>query len=175
VSSERQGNVHVYTGSGKGKTTAAFGLAMRAAGKDMSVLVIQFLKGQGDFGEILSAKKLGIRVEQFGTGRLLFEDDVTDDDRRQAEAAMARAKQAVLNREADLIILDEINVAIHFKLLGVEDIIYVLDHRPKEVELVLTGRDARPEIITRADYVTEMLLQMHPYNLGQQARSGIEF
>jgi len=175
VASEELGNIHVYTGAGKGKTTAAFGLAMRAVGNELTVLIIQFLKGNGDFGEIRSAAKLGIKVEQFGTGRFLQGENITEEDRKQAVLALERSKKAVIQNEADLIILDEINVAISFGLISMEDVLEIIDKKPRNIELVLTGRDAKQEIIARANYVTEMLLQKHPYNVGQPPRAGIEY
>lgn len=169
------GKVHVYTGDGKGKTTAAFGLAMRARGRGLSVLVIQFLKGKGDFGEVISARKLGIKVEQFGTGSWLWKGMVSDEDRREATAALERAKHAVTSREADLVVLDEINVAVFFGLVDIESVLEIIRSRPQDLELVLTGRKAPAEVIALADYVTEMAPVKHPFDRGERARPGIEY
>jgi cob(I)alamin adenosyltransferase len=175
VSRSDPGKVHVYTGDGKGKTTAAFGLAMRARGRGLSVLVIQFLKGKGDFGEVISARKLGIKVEQFGTGSWLWKGMVSDEDRREATAALERAKHAVTSREADLVVLDEINVAVFFGLVDIESVLEIIRSRPQDLELVLTGRKAPAEVIALADYVTEMAPVKHPFDRGERARPGIEY
>jgi cob(I)alamin adenosyltransferase len=175
VTQHNSGKVHVYTGDGKGKTTAAFGLASRAVSKSLTVLVIQFIKGKGEFGEVTSARKLGVEVEQYGTGRMLKQGDITDADRKEAKSAFERAKKAVESSEANLIILDEINVAVFFNLLDLNDVLEMIKTKPKDVELVLTGRKASPEIIDLADYVTEMKQRKHPYNRGEKARPGIEY
>jgi cob(I)alamin adenosyltransferase len=175
VAPKRKGRIHVYTGDGKGKTTAAFGLAMRAAGRGLSVLIIQFMKGRSECGEIVSAKRLpGIIVEQFGTEDFIDADKISDKDRRLAVKGLERAKKAMREKEADLLILDEINVAVHFGLLSAEQVLGLFDARPSGMELVLTGRYAKPAIIRRADYVTEMKAKKHPFKPGQEARDGIE-
>jgi cob(I)alamin adenosyltransferase len=173
-SSESRG-VHVYTGEGKGKTTAAFGLAMRASGRGLSVLIIQFLKGRADCGENVSAKRLpGVKVEQYGGEKLVCEGGLTDMDRDLAKKALKRAEKAVKSGEVDMLILDEANVAIHFGLITVKDILALIDSKPEKMDLVITGRCAKPEVIERAEYVTEMLAKKHPYDSGRKARPGIE-
>lgn len=175
VTSSESGSVHVYTGEGKGKTTAAFGLAMRASGKGLSVLIIQFLKGRADCGENISAKRLpGVKVEQYGGEKLVCEGGVTDLDRKLARDAMKRAQKAVKSGEVDMLILDEANVAVHFDLITVKEILGLIDAKPAKMDLVITGRYAKPEIIERAEYVTEMLAKKHPYDSGRKARPGIE-
>jgi cob(I)alamin adenosyltransferase len=175
VASKKKGRIHVYTGDGKGKTTAAFGLAMRAAGRGLSVLIIQFMKGCSECGEIISAKRLpGILVEQFGTEDFIDAERISEKDCRLALKGMERAKKAMLKKEADLLILDEINVAVHFGLLSAEQVLELIDAKPAGMELVLTGRYAKPAIIRRADYVTEMKSKKHPFKSGQEARDGIE-
>lgn len=175
VVSKGKGLIHIYTGDGKGKTTAAFGLAMRAAGRGLSVLIIQFMKGRSECGEIISAKRLpGINIEQFGTEDFIDEDKISEKDRRLAVRGIERAKKAMRKKEVDLLILDEINVAIHFNLLSAEQVLGLLDMKPSDMELVLTGRYAKAEIIKRADYVTEMKAKKHPFKSGQKARDGIE-
>lgn len=169
------GKVHVYTGDGKGKTTAAFGLAMRAAGRGLRVLIIQFLKGRPDFGEVTSARRLpGVKIEQYGTERLVQRHEISEEDRQLARKAASRARSAIEMKECDLLILDEINVAVSLGLVAVEEVVGLLDSRPPNMELVLTGRDAPPELIERADYVTEMVARKHPYGSGEDARLGIE-
>lgn len=175
VAPKRKGRVHVYTGDGKGKTTAAFGLAMRAAGRGLSVLIIQFMKGRSECGEIISAKRLpGITIEQFGTKTLIDPDKFSEKDRRLAAKGVERAKKAMSKKEVDLLILDEINVAVHFGLLSEEQVLELIHAKPFGMEMVLTGRYARPEIIRHADYVTEMKAKKHPFKSGQEARDGIE-
>jgi cob(I)alamin adenosyltransferase len=164
-----------WHGEGKGKTTAAFGLAMRAAGRGLSVLIIQFMKGRSECGEIVSAKRLpGITIEQFGTENLIDADKLSEKDRRLAAKGMERAKKAISRKEADLLILDEINVAVHFDLVSEEQVLELIHAKPSSMELVLTGRYAGPEIIRHADYVTEMKAKKHPFKSGQEARDGIE-
>jgi len=175
VAEKKLGKIHVYTGNGKGKTTASFGLAIRAAGRGLSVLIIQFLKGKTESGEVISVRRLGIKVEQYGTGSFLWQEELSKEDRLEAEKAFARAEKALMNREADLIILDEINVAVTLNIVSIDDLLRIIDSKPKDVELVLTGRGAKQELIARADYVTEMLLQKHPYEKGSGARIGIEY
>ena len=178
----RQGLIHVYTGDGKGKTTAALGLALRAAGHGMRTYFCQFMKGQ-DYGELRAAAMLAehLTVAQFGQPIFIHisEDGrhttATAEDIRLAQGGLAAARQAMLGGEYDIVILDEINVALHFKLLAVQDVLSLLDAKPPQVELVLTGRRVPPEILARADYVTEMREVEHPYRRGVQARPGIEF
>lgn len=170
------GKIHVYTGNGKGKTTVAFGLAMRASGRGFSVLIIQFLKKGPDIGEVVSARLLpGVRVEQYGTGEFVNEDEISEEDKRLAQVAMDRAKAAVLSKEADIIILDELNVAIHFDLVPLQEALELIDLKPENMELIITGRHAKPEVIAAADYVTELLKRKHPYDSGGTARLGIEY
>ena len=168
--------MQVYTGDGKGKTTAAFGLAMRASGRGLKVLIIQFMKGRADCGEIVSAKLLpNVKVEQYGSDRLVREDDISDLDREMARKALRRAQKAVKGSEADLLVLDEANVAVHFGLITVDEVLDLIDAKPAGMELVITGRYAKPAVIEEADYVTEMLARKHPLDSGGTARPGIEF
>jgi cob(I)alamin adenosyltransferase len=170
-----QGSVHIYTGDGKGKTTAAFGLAMRASGRGLSVLIIQFMKGRSDCGENISAKRLpGVRVEQYGEEKLIDIDSVTDRDRELARKAIKRAMKAVDSCEVDMLILDEANVAVHFGLIAVKDLLGLIDAKPDKMDIVITGRYAKPEVIAKAEYVTEMLAKKHPFGSGRKARPGIE-
>jgi cob(I)alamin adenosyltransferase len=167
--------VHVYTGDGKGKTTAAFGLAMRASGRGKAVLIIQFMKGQSECGEIVAAKHLpGVMVEQYGSEAFIQPYAATDEDRELARKALDRARRAIKSIEADVLILDEVNVAVHFGLVSLADLLALIDSRPKSMELILTGRYAKPEVIEKAEYVTEMLAKKHPFDNGRKARPGIE-
>jgi cob(I)alamin adenosyltransferase len=167
--------VHVYTGDGKGKTTAAFGLAMRASGRGLSVLIIQFMKGRSECGENISAKHLpNVKVEQYGSEDLVCMDKISERDREMARKAFKRAEKAVKGGEVDLLILDEANVAIHFGLMTVKELLDMIDSKPARMDIVITGRYAKPEIIAKAEYVTEMLARKHPYDSGKKARPGIE-
>jgi len=182
MSHARQGLIHVYTGDGKGKTTAALGLALRAAGHGMRTYFCQFMKGQ-DYGELRAAAMLAehLTVAQFGQPTFIHisEDGqhstATAEDICLAQEGLAAARHAVLGGEYDIVVLDEINVALHFKLLTMQDVLRLLDDKPPQVELVLTGRRVPLEILARADYVTEMREVEHPYRRGIQARPGIEF
>lgn len=176
---EKNGLIIVHTGNGKGKTTAALGLAMRAWGDGLRVLILQFIKGGWKYGEIETIKKLGaidgrIELRRLGKG---FQRN-TDDKAEHIEAAKEALKEAGKAFEAgsyDLIILDEINYAVKFELITVEDVKELLAKRPAELHVVLTGRDAKEDIIDMADLVTEMKLIKHPYQKGIKAQKGIEF
>ncbi|OGS42574.1 MAG: hypothetical protein A3K67_02290 [Euryarchaeota archaeon RBG_16_62_10] len=170
------GRVHVITGPGRGKTTSAFGLAMRAAGHGLRVCVVQFMKTGETTGEVLSARKLGdITVEQFGTGRFVGPEGPSEDDRRCASDGLARAKDMLRSGECRLLILDEVNVAVHVGLLKASEVLAVVDLAPEGVEIVLTGRDAPREFLERADYVSVIESLKHPFDQGLEARKGIEW
>jgi len=172
-----KGLVQVYTGDGKGKTTAALGLALRAAGRGLKVLIVQFMKPPESTGEHFALKKLGDRVEVRAVGqpKWLRADRLDPEDIELAGKGLAEARQAMLSGAFDLLVLDEVNVAVHFHLLRVEDVLALLRDRPENVEVVLTGRRAAPELIEAADLVTEMRPIKHPFEQGIEAREGIEF
>ena len=170
------GYIHVYTGNGKGKTTAALGLAFRAAGRGLRTYIAQFLKGQPT-GELEAAKKLAplIRLEQFGReGFITVKEGPDDEDISRARAGLARALEAMLSGEYRIVVLDEINTAVHFGLLPETDVLDLIDRRPAAVELVLTGRYAPASFIERADLVTEMTEIKHYFDRGVKSREGIE-
>jgi cob(I)alamin adenosyltransferase len=172
----RHGMVQIYTGDGKGKTTAALGLALRASGQGLRVYIIQFMKGWPFYGELESVKHLpGVTLRQFGRPDFVSKEHPDPEDIRQAGEALDHAREVVVSGQYDLVILDEINVALEFGLVPLADVTSLLEQRPPRVELVLTGRWAPPGLIARADLVTEMLAIKHPYNDGVQARKGIEF
>jgi len=178
----RPGMVQVYTGPGKGKTTAAFGQALRALGHGLRVCVIQFLKGGRPSGEIESAQRLGddLTVALFGMDRearggVWWAEAFTDEDRQQAQAGYDYAAQAVASGEHDVVILDEINCAIDAGLIVPSQVLDLIDSKPEHVELILTGRGAPKALIDRADLVTEMGEIKHPFQRGIAARRGIEF
>ena len=170
-----QGYVQVYTGDGKGKTTAALGLALRAVGRGLKVCVFQFIKGSGRYGEHLAAEKLAPLLTIIQTGRpgWVNTKDISED-RRTAQEALIRAKELLLSGEFDLFICDEINGAVGFGLIDVAQVLELISHKPEKVELVLTGRNADERVIEAADLVTEMLDIKHYYKAGVAARDGIE-
>jgi cob(I)alamin adenosyltransferase len=170
------GLVQVYTGNGKGKTTAAFGLALRAIGRGLKVYIIQFIKGGFDYGELYVVDKLqNLKLKAFGRGKFVTEKPAGKEDVELAEEALALAEEVVKSGEYDIVILDEINVALNLKLIKTEKVLQLINNKSKHVELVLTGRYAPKEIIDAADLVTEMKEVKHPYNKGFQARKGIEY
>ena len=170
------GYLQVYTGNGKGKTTAAMGLAFRAAGHGFKTYVAQFLKAQPT-GEIEAARMLAplIRIEQFGReGFINVKDGPGDEDISRARTGLTKALEAMLSGEYRIVILDEVNTAVHFKILPEQDVLDLIDKRPAGVELVLTGRYAPASFIDRADLVTEMKDIKHYFDKGVKARKGIE-
>lgn len=168
--------MQVYTGNGKGKTTAAFGLALRAIGRGLKVYVIQFIKGGFDYGELYIADKLpNLKLKAFGRGKFVTEKPAEKEDVKLAEEALALAEKVVKSGEYDIVILDEVNVALDLKLIKTEKVVELVKSKPRHVELVLTGRYAPKEIVEIADLVTEMKEIKHPFNKGQQARKGIEY
>lgn len=177
----KQGLVQVYTGDGKGKTTAALGQAMRSTGDGLKVLMVQFLKDKNDMsGELNSADKLTpelriVRLKQKHPMFSLQADYNFEDLQASVKELFSIAKEAVLSEMYDMIILDEINNVLKERLLAVEDVLNLIKSKPKEVELILTGRNALPEIIEAANLVTEMKKIKHPLDQGIAARKGIEY
>lgn len=170
-----RGCVQVYTGNGKGKTTAALGLAVRAVGRGLKVCMFQFIKGGGRYGEHLAAEKLAPLLTIIQTGRpgWVNTDDITED-RRIAQEALLRARDLLGSGEYDLFICDEINGAVGFGLIDVGQVLELIHGKPEKTELVLTGRNAHQLVIEAADLVTEMREIKHYYKAGVPARTGIE-
>jgi cob(I)alamin adenosyltransferase len=171
-----QGQIQVYTGNGKGKTTAALGLALRAAGSGFRTYIGQFCKGQ-KYGELESIKRLAplVTIEQFGRKTFMHIKDPADPaDVRMARRGLARSREAMLSGRYDIVVLDEILIALFFHLLKEEKVLALMAERPAAVELVLTGRYAPPAIVRRAGLVTEMKERKHYYAKGVEARVGIE-
>jgi cob(I)alamin adenosyltransferase len=170
-----RGCTQVYTGNGKGKTTAALGLALRAVGRGLKVCVFQFIKGGGPYGEHLVADKLAPLFTIIQTGRPGWVDtkDISKD-RRIAQEALVRARELLTSGDYDLFICDEINGAVGFGLIDVEQVLELIGLRPEKVELVLTGRNAHERVMEAADLVTEMREVKHYYKAGVPARTGIE-
>jgi len=172
-----KGLIQVYTGNSKGKSTAAFGLALRAVGHGFKVYIIQFMKGSSYYGELVSFKRLEpeCRVEHFGLPGWVKKGEAKPEDAAEAKKALARAEELMLSGDWDIIILDEINNALWFDLLTVDEVMEFINKKPAEVELVLTGRNAPQEIMDAAQLVTEMVERKHPYHLEIGARKGIEY
>lgn len=169
----QRGLVIVHTGDGKGKTTAAIGLAVRAFGAGLKVLILQFIKGGRRSSELAALETLGIEVRQLGLGFTTAGD--INEHKAAAQKALETARAAIVSAAWDLIILDEINYAVKFGLLDAAEILQLIKIRPPQMHLVLTGRDAVQELIDAADLVTEMKLIKHPYQVGVAAQVGIEF
>lgn len=167
------GKIHVYTGNGKGKTTAVLGLALRAIGAGYRVYIIQFLKAQG-YSELKSLKLLPrLEIKRFGQ-KTYIHGTGTKKDKIEAQKALEWARKVVISNRHNVVILDEVFLAVFFKLIKANDIIEIIKNKPKNVELVLTGRKANQSIIKLADYVTEMKEIKHPYKKGLLARKGVE-
>jgi len=171
----RRGYVQIYTGEGKGKTTAALGLALRAWGHDHRVIVLQFMKGDPSWGEIIALQRLGIEVVQTGLQHWVFLDKVRPEDLEAAAAGFTRAREEVLSGRYDMVVMDEVWTAVRFKLLPLADVLGLMREKPEHVELVMTGRGAPDEAIAAADLVTEMRPVKHYFDAGVKAREGIEF
>ena len=169
-----RGYVQVYTGDGKGKTTAALGLTLRASAAGLKVFFGQFMKGQ-DYSELKAMRRLeGVVLEQFGDPGWVFKGKLKPAQREMAMAGLARARAVLGSGEFDLVILDEINMAVWFELITEAEVLALIDSRPTGVELVLTGRRAAEAVIARADLVTEMREVKHYYTQKVSARRGIE-
>ena len=168
------GYVQVYTGDGKGKTTAALGLSLRAAGAKLKVFIAQFVKGM-EYSELEAIKRYDdyITLKQYGRNAFIH-GEPTEEDFDAARKGFDELKDVILSGEYSLVIIDEANIAIYYKLFSVEDLISLIDKKPGHVEIVITGRKADPKIIERADLVTEMKEIKHYYNNGVKARKGIE-
>lgn len=173
---ERKGLVMVFTGNGKGKTTAALGMALRAAGHNMKVGIFQFIKGSWQYGEIESVKKLsGVEIYRLGEGFTWKRKDKSRDV-ELAREGWEKVKEAILNGRYDMVILDEINYVFHYGFLDPEEVCEFLRKRPSRLHVVLTGNHAPQEVIDMADLVTEMRMIKHHYvDQGIKAQKGIEF
>jgi cob(I)alamin adenosyltransferase len=174
--SEGLGKVHVITGAGKGKTTAAFGLAMRAVGHGFKVCVVQFLKTGETTGEALYARKAGgIELVQFGTGRFVDQRHIASEDKSCAKDALRFARDVLIKGDCDMLVLDEVSVAVSFGLISSEEVLSLLRSRKEGTEVVLTGRNAPIEFIEYADYVSIIEGRKNPFDDGHAARKGIEW
>lgn len=172
-----KGYIQIYTGDGKGKTSAALGLAFRAVGRDLKVFMVQFMKAPDSSGEHISAKLLGDRIiiKPCGVPGFIFERGVQPEDRAMAMDALNMAREAMISGQYQLIILDEINVAVEMTLIEVGDLLAFLKEKPDGLELVLTGRNAAAAVVEAADLVSEIKAVKHYFQDGVPAREGIEF
>ena len=177
-----RGLILVNTGNGKGKTTAALGVALRAAGQGFKVLILQFIKSGNGYGELAGLEKLGdnIEIRSMGKGFIYYKrDEISpaelDRHRKAAQEAWRTLVDEVNSDRWDLIIMDEINNAINYELIDVQSVVDMLQHKPERLHVILTGRYAKPEIIELADTVTEMKVVKHAYEKGIKAAKGIEF
>ena len=170
-----EGYIHVYTGNGKGKTTSAIGLGIRASGAGYKVYMLQFMKGR-KYSELVTIDKIkNFSYSQHGRDEFVNKKNPEQIDIDLAKEGFDHAKKLVKSEKYDMIILDEINVAVDFNLIKLNDVLDLVETKPKGLELVLTGRYANKEFVKIADYVTEMLEIKHPYQQGVQARRGCDF
>ena len=172
----RQGLVQIFTGDGKGKTSAALGAVLRALGHGLRAYIVFFMKGDHPYGERnVLAKLPNIEMASFGHRGFVDPANVKPEDKEQAKQALAAGREAMLSGNYDLVVLDEVNVAVAFKLVELDEVIGLIDDKPPNVELILTGRKADTKLVQRADLVTEMLNIKHPYEEGVVAREGIDY
>lgn len=169
------GLIHVYTGTGKGKTTAALGLALRAMGHGIRVLIVQFMKTPGFYNECKAAERLDdIDIVSTARSCLIYEEEAQPEDYEAAKEALRIAEEGMQSGDYGLVIMDEINVAVKWDLVGAQEVMEAVRSRGEGVEVVLTGRYAPREFLEMADYVTEMDCIRHPYEKGTVSRSGID-
>lgn len=178
---DEHGYIQVYTGDGKGKTTASLGLAMRALGRNWKVLLIMFTKGGTNYGELTSFRNLSGQIQenmtimQAGLDRIVYSSNVNDEDKRVITSGWEYAKNAIKNDEYKLVILDEINIAIALGIIDVDEVVSVLKNKPDNMEIVLTGRYAHQKIIDVAHLVSKIEPVKHYWDIGVSARQGIEY
>jgi len=170
------GLVQVFTGDGKGKTSAAIGAVIRALGHGLKVYIVFFMKGDYLYGERSILSQLpNVTMESFGSGGFIDPANIKPEDREEAKRALAAAGEAMLSGGYDLVVLDEVNLAVAWSLVGVEEVLGLIEDKPQAVELILTGRQADSKLVKSADLVTEMLKIKHPYDEGVAGREGIEY
>jgi cob(I)alamin adenosyltransferase len=171
-----RGLVQVFTGDGKGKTSAAIGAVIRALGHGLKVYIAFFMKGAHPSGEFHILSQIpSVTMASFGSGGLVDPGHIKAEEIRGAEKALAAAREAMLSGNYDLVVLDEVNVAVAFGLISVDEVLKLIEDKPEKVELILTGRRADTRLVQAADLVTECLKIKHPYDMGVAARGGIEF
>ena len=171
-----KGLVQIFTGDGKGKTTAALGTILRAAGHGLKIFIVFFMKGDYAYGEYNSLSRLpDVEMASFGFRKFTDPANIKPEEKEQAKAALETARKAVISGNYDLVVLDEVNVALGFNLIELDDVIRLIKDKPSHVELILTGRRADSRLIEMADLVTEMVKVKHPFDKGIKARKGIEY
>lgn len=175
--SDNRGLVMVYTGNGKGKTTAALGMSLRAWGQGMKVLVLQFIKGDRTYGELLATARMdGLEIRPLGDGFITGSGEKDMESHRlAARSALEEARSEIASGRWDMVVLDEVIYALGFKLLREEDLIDIINMKPSGMHLVLTGRNAPQSLIERADMVSEIKEVKHPFTQGVKAQKGVEF
>lgn len=178
---DQRGYVQIYTGNGKGKTTASLGLAMRALGRNWKVLLIMFTKGGDNYGELVSFRNLSpsiqdnLTIEQAGLDRIVYAKNVSEEDINEIKRGWELAKNAIIHNEYQLIILDEINIAIDMKIIDINEVVETIKNKPTNMEIVLTGRNAHPKAIEIAHLVSKIEPVKHYWDIGITARQGIEY
>jgi cob(I)alamin adenosyltransferase len=170
-----RGFVQIYTGDGKGKTTAALGLVLRALGHELRPVVVQFMKADPTWGEIVMLRRLGVEVVQAGLDHWVRKGEATQEDLAAAAAGFGRARELVMSGAFDVVVLDELVTALYFELVPLRDVLALIGEKPVDVELVITGRRAPEELIAAADLVTEMKPLRHYFDAGVPGRQGIEY
>ncbi len=171
-----RGLVQIFTGDGKGKTTAALGNVVRAVGHGLKVYIVFFMKGNYPYGERNVLSKLpNVTIASFGDEKFVDPARIKEEQIAQAGLALQNARQAMLSNSYDIIVLDEVNVAAAFRLIPVEEVLCLIQDKPQNVELILTGRKADPRLVAAADLVTEMVKIKHPFDRGINARRGFEY
>jgi len=172
----RKGLVQIYTGDGKGKTTAAIGVVIRAVGQGLRVFMAVFMKGDYPYGEWEALAKFpNVKIARFGFRTFTNPANVKPEEREQARRALASARKAMLSGQYDLVVLDEVNIAAAWKLVELDEVVKLIQDKPPNVELILTGRQADKKLIELGDLVTECVKIKHPYDRGIKARAGIEY
>jgi cob(I)alamin adenosyltransferase len=175
----RKGLIHIYTGEGKGKTTASIGLAIRAAGQGLKVLLVQFFKADKDSSgelKIIRERIPEIEIVRQNERHPIFkEEERPGKIKESVEAVFHKAVEKVMSGDYDMLILDEVNSAVAGNWLPIDELIGFLQHKPEKLEVILTGRKAHERLLDIADYITEMKMQKHPFEKGVKARKGIEY
>ena len=171
-----KGLVQVFTGDGRGKTSAAIGTVIRALGHGLKVYIVFFMKGDYPYGERKILSRLtGVTMESFGSSNFIDPENIRPEEKEAARQALAAARKAMLSGDYQLVVLDEVNLAVAFNLLEVDEVLGVIGEKPAGVELILTGRQADRELVRAADLVTECLKIKHPYDSGVEGREGFEY
>jgi len=176
LTKDSKGLVQIFTGDGKGKTSAALGVVIRALGQGLRVCIVSFMKGDYPYGERRILSELpNVTMVSFGSLEFVDPTNVKPEEIEQARQALAAAREAILSGSYDLVVLDEVNVAVAWKLVELDEVIRLISDKPQNVELILTGRYADTKLVQMADLVTEMLKIKHPHDKGIMSRKGIDY